>query len=91
MNLERKTAVSDYIFDVEFRLAGIPCLLRVKHFYKKEGSYDRNEDSDMDYYGYVEADWDICDLRGRLAPWLQRKVTPQIEEAMQSAIEKAAS
>lgn len=83
--------MSNYIFDVEFRLAGIPCLLRVKSFYKCEGSHNYNAASDMDYYGYVEADWDVCDLRGRPAPWLQRKVTPQIEEAMQSAIEKAAS
>ena len=83
--------MSNYIFDVEFRLTGIPCLLRVKNFYRCEGSHNHNAVSDMDYYGYTECDWDVCDLRGRPAPWLQKKVTPDIESAMLAAIEGAAA
>ena len=53
------------------RIAGIPASLRVTSYYP--GSYDRyGADSDMDYYGSLE--YDVCDSRGRKAPWLERKL-----------------
>lgn len=55
------------------RLAGIPCQIRVINFIKVKGSYNYNAASDMDYYGYVDYDYEVLDRRGRLAPWLEKK------------------
>lgn len=31
--------------------------------------------SDLDYYGYTEAEFEILDRKGRKAEWLERKMT----------------
>jgi hypothetical protein len=44
----------------------LPCLIGVTHF--EYTPPDRgSRDSDVDYYGYAETDWEILDMRGR--PW----------------------
>lgn len=59
--------------DVEIRACGIPCIARVtRHFVKKPDPSCK--DSDMDFMGYTELEYDILDRRGRPAPWLERKV-----------------
>ena len=40
-----------------------------------KGSYSYNAPSDLDYHGYTELDYTICDRRGRPAPWLERKAS----------------
>jgi hypothetical protein len=60
---------------IEARIHGIPCLIRVTHYIKVEGSGSWNAPSDMDYYGFEEIDFEVCDQRGRAAPWLERKMT----------------
>lgn len=60
---------------IDTRVAGIPCIARVTYYMSQPGSYSRNAASDMDYYGYTECEFDICDRRGRPAPWLERKAT----------------
>ena len=80
-----------YIAEIEHRVAGIPCLIGVTHYECVRGSYSYNADSDMDFYGYIEAEWDILDRRGRKAPWLERKATSKdidsIEEAISTALD----
>lgn len=61
--------------EVATRIAGIPCIARVTYFSRQNGSYSRHAVSDMDYYGYTECEFQICDRRGRPAPWLERKAT----------------
>ncbi len=80
-----------YIIDVDVRVGGIPCLARVTHFYRKEGSYNRAEESDMDYYGYTESEWALHDRRGRRAEWLDKKLKQKDVEFIESEIEKALS
>lgn len=63
-----------YIAEIETRVAGIPCLIGVISFNRVEGSYNYNAASDMDYYGYTESEWEVCDRRGRKAQWLERKL-----------------
>lgn len=63
-----------YIAEIETRVAGIPCLIGVISFNRVEGSYSYNAASDMDYYGYTESEWEVCDRRGRKAQWLERKL-----------------
>jgi hypothetical protein len=83
--------VSNYIIDVETRVAGIPCIVRVKNFTKVVGSFNRNEESDMDYHGYSETDWDLLDRRGRRAAWLDKKLQVADVERIESEIERALS
>lgn len=67
--------MTGYISKIPHRVHGIPCLIGVKYFHSVSGSYSRTADSDMDYYGYVDCDWDVLDQRGRPAAWLDRKLT----------------
>lgn len=64
-----------YIAEIESRVAGIPCIIGVIHFDGADGSYSASAPSDVDYYGYVEVEFEVCDRRGRPAPWLERKLS----------------
>lgn len=65
---------------IQTRLASIPCQIAVTDFRRVEGSYSYNAPSDLDYYGFVDYDYEVLDRRGRPAPWLERKVsTDEIE------------
>jgi len=57
------------------RVAGIPCQIGVLD-YKRHAPIDvRLAHSDLEAYGYTEADYVILDRKGRPAPWLQRKLS----------------
>jgi hypothetical protein len=75
-----------YIAEIETRVAGIPCLIGVVEYFSVAGSYSQNAASDWDYYGYTESDWEVCDRRGRPAPWLARKLTDKITREIESEI-----
>jgi hypothetical protein len=77
-----------FIAEIESRVAGIPCIIGVTYFDGVDGSYDYNAASDMDYHGYVECEFTVCDRRGRPAPWLERKMTGQDESRIEAAIAK---
>jgi hypothetical protein len=64
-----------YLAEIESRIAGIPCIIAVTDYESVRGSYSYNAPSDMDYYGYSEAEWVVLDRRGYKAAWLERKVT----------------
>lgn len=83
--------MSDYILDLDTRVAGIPCIVRVKSFVKVNGSYSHNAPSDMDYYGYTESDWEVLDRRGRKADWLNKKLKSEDVERIEAEIERALS
>lgn len=78
-----------YIIDLDSRVAGIPCIVRVKSFHKQQGSYNREAASDMDFYGYTESDWELLDRRGRKADWLTNKLKADDVERIESEIERA--
>ena len=61
-------------------IQGIPCQIDVTCFTRVKGSFSRNAESDWDYYGYEEFEFDVYDRKGYPAPWLQRKMTPLDEE-----------
>lgn len=66
-----------YLAEFEHRISGIPCLIGVSYFHYQppwRGSA-HTCDSDLDYYGYTEIDFDVLDRRGRKADWLERKMT----------------
>jgi len=59
---------------IQTTVAGIPCIAQVTHYHYQK-PLGRSADSDWDCYGYTEVSFDICDRRGRPAPWLARKAT----------------
>ena len=66
------------------KICGMPALVRVEHFLDVPGSFSRNAASDMDYHGYVEVEFTICDWRGRPAPWLERKLSKEAYADLES-------
>jgi hypothetical protein len=75
-----------YIAEIETRVAGIPCLIGVIDFSRVGGSYSYHAASDMDYYGYTESEWDVCDSRGRKAPWLERKLNDKMISEIETTV-----
>lgn len=73
---------------VPVRIAGIPAAVRVTRHVAVRGSFSRNAPSDLDYYGYTESDWEVCDSRGRAAPWLERKMTDADRERIEEAVDE---
>lgn len=78
----------ELVFDT--RIAGIPCQIGVTYFHYQppwRGSA-QTCDSDWDYYGYTELEYDVLDRRGRPAAWLEKKIDDEIrseidQEALQ--------
>jgi len=68
-----KKDLSKYIALVEFRIRGIPCLLGVVDYSRVKGSYSYSADSDWDYHGYIDCDYEILDRKGYPAAWLECK------------------
>ena len=65
---------SNYIAEIKARVAGIPCIIGVTYFDNVIGSYSYHAASDLDYHGYTDIEFDLLDRKGRLAPWLERKL-----------------
>lgn len=72
--------------DIKTTVAGIPAVIRVHNFVSVRGSYSYNAQSDMDYHGYTESEWEVCDRRGRPAPWLARKINAEITARIEETI-----
>jgi hypothetical protein len=70
---------------VDARIAGIPCQLKVTHFYQQAPCYN-TWDSDADFYGYTEINYDVLDRKGYPAPWLEKKITPIDDDRLQDLI-----
>jgi hypothetical protein len=75
-----------YIAEFETRVAGIPCVIGVVDYISVAGSYSQNAASDWDYHGYSESEWEVCDRRGRPAPWLAKKLTSKDESRIEQEI-----
>jgi hypothetical protein len=63
-----------YLTQIATTVAGIPAIIAVLDYTHVCGSFSPRAASDMDYFGYLEMDWQVCDRRGRPAPWLERKL-----------------
>ena len=71
---------------IDTRVAGIPCQIAVTHFERVRGSLSRSAPSDLDYYGYTESEWHVCDRRGRPAAWLERKMSESDRDSVEEEI-----
>lgn len=75
-----------YIAEIESRVAGIPCIIGVTEYECVKGSHSYHAASDWDYHGYTECGFEVCDRRGRPAPWLERKLTDKDSSRIESEI-----
>lgn len=66
-------------------IAGIPAWIKV-HKITHQKPLGPLADSDMDCYGYVEIDYQVCDSNKRHASWLERKLTESDKERITNEI-----
>jgi len=73
---------------IDTTISGIPCKARVDRVDivpPWNGSPHTCPSAD-DYHGYSEVEFTVCDRRGRVAPWLERKMTGADHERIESEI-----
>jgi hypothetical protein len=74
--------------EIETRVSGIPCIARVTHYFceapHRGSAHTCN--SDVDYRGYTECEFDILDRRGRPAFWLERKASDEDRQRIEQEI-----
>ena len=69
-------------------VAGIPCKIEVDEYHvipPWSGRIDRCPSAD-DYYGYVECSFNVLDRRGCPAEWLEKKMTADDKDRIESEI-----
>lgn len=54
-------------------IAGIRCEVEVLHIFVKKP--DPGADNPDDFHGWREVEFNVCDKRGRPAPWLETLMT----------------
>lgn len=73
------------------QVAGIPCQIKVTHYLRVppwKGSVYTCP-SDMDWRGFTECEFDVLDLRGRPAAWLDKKLTDADRERIEGEVGEA--
>jgi hypothetical protein len=77
---------SQYIAKIPSTVAGIPCLIGVITYDCVNGD-SRCTDSDYDFNGYTDIEFDILDRKGYKAGWLEKKLTPSAKEYIEDTIQ----
>lgn len=80
------TKYRHYIAEIEYTIAGIPCLIGVCSFSQTRGTYSQRASDPDEYYGTVDADWVVLDRKGYVADWLANKLTQADEEKILETI-----
>lgn len=79
---------NNFLATIDASIAGIPCQIGVTHFFCQpphRGSA-HTCDSDWDFYGYTECDFDVLDRKGYPADWLAKKMTDKDEERIKEEV-----
>ena len=76
---------SQYIAKIPSTVAGIPCLIGVMTYDSVAGD-SRCTDSDYDFNGYTDIDFEILDRKGYSAAWLEKKVTSSVKDQIEDTI-----
>ena len=69
---------------IETTVCGIPAQIGVVHFMEVKPGF--RADSDLDFWGYNECDWDVLDRKGHKAPWLEKKITDKERDRIEDKI-----
>jgi hypothetical protein len=79
-----------FIYRMDYRVKGIPCIIAVSYFHCqprwKGGAHTC--DSDWDYYGYTDIDYEVLDRRGHKAPWLERMIDKDLDVEIKIVIDE---
>lgn len=71
---------------METKVAGIPCQVRVGYVHVTKGNFSPRAETPDEYSGVREIEFDVCDRRGRPAPWLANKLTDEDRERIETEI-----
>ena len=80
--MSRKTQIGE----INTHIQGIPCQVKISSYIYQKPLGPR-ADSDVDCYGYSEAEYLILDRRGYPAAWLERKMTDLDRERIEVEID----
>ena len=61
-------------YEFESRVGGIPCIIRVTGYSAGRPARIWGRPEDCSPEEHPEVEFQVCDLRGRPAPWLERKL-----------------
>ncbi len=77
-----------YPYVIEYNFKGIPCLIGVTHFLTKKphSGSPLSCDSDMDFYGYTEIEFELLDREGYKADWLEKKLSKEDTDIIEEFI-----
>ena len=76
-----------YIAKIETTVSGIPAIIGVISYESAAPDYTCR-DSDIDFNGYIDIDFEVLDRRGRIAPWLSKKLTATSTERLEEQVIK---
>jgi len=72
---------------IRIRVKGIPALAHVHHFERVPAAANpRLAPSDLDAWGYVDIEYDLYDIKGYPAAWLERKLDRDAVERVEQEI-----
>lgn len=77
---------TNYIAEIEHRIAGIPCLIGVTDYEGYTPAYVSGPPENCYPSEGGTGDFEILDRRGYRAKWLERKLTAKEEDLIQEAI-----
>lgn len=72
--------------DFDTHIGGVPCQIKITHYHKQKPLGPR-ADSDIDCYGYTDAEYTVLDYKGYPALWLDRKIKDEDNERILSLID----
>lgn len=72
--------------DINTHIQGIPCGIVITH-YRRQKPLGPRADSDVDCYGYTDAEYTVLDYKGYPAPWLDRKIKNEDNERILALID----
>jgi len=61
--------------NIESTVSGIPCLIKVGRCIVKKGNYSLRAETPDEYFWVCEIEFEVLDRKGYPAPWLERKLT----------------
>ena len=72
--------------DFDTHIGGIPCQIKITSYFRQR-TLGQRADSDIDCYGYTDAEYTVLDREGYPALWLDRKIKDEDNERILSLID----
>jgi hypothetical protein len=89
--MPKATDVNHYKKIIETNIAGIPAKIGVV-YYNNVPAWRRSPhscNSDYDYYGYIDIEYDVLDRKGYHAGWIEKKINNDIKLKIEREIIEA--